>query len=511
MATELNSVPDVGTAPPVPGFRLLSLRGLGVCLLAVVAFQLALEHPSLGSAVIIYLGCLYDLRLVSTARQAFYAGLLVGLGVFVPQMTFLWTIFGPAAIPLWLVLAFFHGVFLLLLHRVEYRFGTQWARWMAPVLWCGIEYFRSEVWWLRFAWLTAGSPLVDVMWSGWLSPGIYGLGFLTFLLVSLGNFLPRAVVPRTIICISLFLVTLVPLRVFNFWVGDRPQIVNPPTLRVAGVQMEFPGPPEVLFALNRLAKARPEAQLLMLSEYTFDGPVPDSIRAWCRRNQKWLVAGGKAAIESDVLPTANAESTPTRSLQPGTTSAVDARYFNTAYVISTNGEVVFTQAKSRPIQFFKDGEPATQQRVWNSPWGRIGIAICYDVSYRRVMDELVRQGAQALLIPTMDVEQWGRHEHVLNARMARLRATEYGLPVFRVASSGISQLIDSNGRETAIAGFPGSGEIIAGNLILDAGTEPPRLPFDRWLAPICSVCTGATLIWLSVLAVWERFSRKSAV
>ena len=64
-----------------------------------------------------------------------------------------------------------------------------------------------------------------------------------------------------------------------------------------------------------------------------------------------------------------------------------------------------------PIQFFKDGFPAREQKLWDSPWGKIGICICYDLSYTRVTDELVRLGANALIVPTMDIIDWGRNQH----------------------------------------------------------------------------------------------------
>src|SRR5205085_578061 len=123
---------------------------------------------------------------------------------------------------------------------------------------------------------------------------------------------------------------------------------------------------------------------------------------------------------------------------------------------------VFRQGKSVPVQFFKDGLPAKSQRVWESPWGRIGICICYDLSYTRVTDGLIRLGAQAIIVPTMDVVAWGRHQHELHARVAPIRAAEYGVPIFRVGSSGISQLIDASGRTMATAGFPGAGAMLGG-------------------------------------------------
>ncbi len=494
---ERNVPPSPAGLPEVASAR--RLRPATVALLvvgAVASFQLAFQFTPLCWLVLAYLGCLYELRRVATARQAFYGGMVVGLGVFVPQMGFMWTIFGPAAIPLWLILAFFHGVFLLLLHRVEVRLGACWAMWLAPVLWCGIEYFRSEVWWLRFTWFTAGT-VFDPPVGMALCVGVYGAGLIAF---QCAIFL-RRLVSRTFskadgMLLAAWALLIIVLPAFAVASNARQR-----SLHVAGVQLEFPGVPEVVTALDRVAKAHPEAELLMLSEYTFDGPVPDAVKIWCKRNDKWLVAGGK-----DVLQPGGSPGKPL--LGPPTAGVATERYYNTAFVISTSGEVVFTQAKSRPIQFFKDGEPAREQRVWDSPWGKLGIAICYDVSYRRVMDELIRQGAGALLIPTMDVEPWGEHEHRLNARMARIRAAEYGVPIFRVASSGISQLINTLGDEQSTTSYPGPGEIISGELRLRV--RGGTVPLDRWLAPFCTVVTGGVLTALIVFAWRDRASWKES-
>ena len=202
-----------------------------------------------------------------------------------------------------------------------------------------------------------------------------------------------------------------------------PRLSPPTDLPVAGLRLEFPGPAEVIDHLRRLDRSHPEARVVVLSEYAFDGPVPDGSGSGAGKLERWLIAGGKEPVEG-------------------------GGFYNTAYVVSTNGEVVFHQAKSVPIQFFHDGLPAPEQRVWNSPWGRLGICICYDLNYTRVVDELIRLGATALIVPTMDVESWGRHEHRLNARLAPIRAAEHRVPVLRVASSGFSNSSTARGAST---------------------------------------------------------------
>ena len=176
-------------------------------------------------------------------------------------------------------------------------------------------------------------------------------------------------------------------------------------------------------------------------------------------------------------------------------------YYNTAFVVGTNGDIVFQQAKSVPIQFFKDGLPALKQEVWNSPWGKIGLCICYDLSYTRVTDELVRQGAQLLIVPTMDVAEWGQHQHELHSRVAPVRAAEYGVPIFRLASSGISQAVTDAGHVVAQTRIGGNGEILAAQLRLPARGS---LPLDRWLAPLCTGATGVVTIALIFLAWKDR-------
>ena len=123
------------------------------------------------------------------------------------------------------------------------------------------------------------------------------------------------------------------------------------------------------------------------------------------------------------------------------------------------------------------------------------------MNYRRATDELIRQGAQALIVPTMDVADWGEHQHRLHARVAPVRAAEYGVPVFRLCSSGISQLVDARGHVTADAPFPGEGEMIAGTLEIRGSGS---VPLDRWLASACAWGAGGLAAWFALRAICGR-------
>jgi apolipoprotein N-acyltransferase len=450
-------------------------QAAGVAACGILAFHLAYNVRGGAFLVVAFLSCLVALAGVRTHRQAFYGGLALGLLIYAPQLSCFYVIFHSAAVLLWLVLAFWIGLFLLLAWLCRRQFGRVWAAVMIPFLWTGLEYFRSELYYLRFTWLNAGysfSENVDLV--PFRAVGVYGVGFLLMALASALSILPwrKRMAAGGVLLVALGVVTNLPSRTQKSpgpihaarGAGETGRV------RVAGVQMEFPVEGEVTFVLNRLLKEHSEAELIVLSEYTLDGPVPESLKDWCRQHQRHLVVGGK-----DPTP--------------------DGNFYDTAFVVGPTGDIIFKQAKSVPIQFFQDGLPAREQKLWDSPWGKLGICICYDLSYTRVTDELIRLGAQGLVVPTMDVVHWGRHEHELHARIGRVRAAEYGVPIMRVASSGVSQLIDGKGRELATAGFPGHEAMLAAQIDLAAGG---RVPPDRWLAIVAVAVTALLMIWTGV-------------
>jgi apolipoprotein N-acyltransferase len=434
--------------------------------LAALAFAAAFSRPEAACAMVLYLFALLQLARAETWRKAFYSGLAVGLWIAGTKLDFFWNIFGAGAVALWLVFAFWIGFFVAVARLCLVGLPTRLAWVLVPIVWCGLEYFRSEVYYLRFSWLTPGMAFAARPASAPFALfGNYGLG-LVLMVIAAGATLRW--VKSKAQGIAVLALGTAALLVWG-GVARDPRPTNPrATVRVAGVQMEFPTEKEVLTRLTTLAGAHPEAELLVLSEYTLSDSVPETIKVWCRSHRRYLILGGKDPADA-------------------------GNYFNTAFVLSPAGEIVFRQVKSVPIQFFKDGLPARSQAVWESPWGRLGICICYDLSYRRVVDRLVELGAEALVVPTMDVVDWGLRQHEMHARVAPMRASEYHLPIFRVASSGVSQLVNREGTTRAQAPCPGAGATIAGLLELGG---PGTLPLDHWLGPVACGVTGCLIVFL---------------
>lgn len=447
--------------------------------MAVGSFHTAYTSPSCAFLMLLFAFAVVRLARARSGRHAAYGGLLLGVALYGPQLGFFWTIFGPMAAALWVVLAFWLGLMLVLLQQVRGRWGMGAAAFLAPVLWMGCEFFRSELYGLRFTWLNVGyaysqHPLLLSLF------GVYGMGFVTFALASAADALTGRRAAAALVSLLGALALVLQLPAIQHGPEGAP---IERSVRVAAIQMEFPLESQIVPALERLRREHPETELFALSEYTFDGPIPKRVADWCREHGKYLVAGGKDKTR-------------------------DHRYFNTAFVMGPDGTVVFQQAKSVPIQFFEDGLPATSQQLWHSPWGDLGICICYDLSYTRVTDTLIRAGAQALIVPTMDVVEWGEHQHRLHARVAPTRSAEYGVPILRVASSGISQLTRPDGVVVASAPFAGEEATLFGGLPIE---RRGHMPWDRALARICVGITAIVLVamFVSGIAAGLRNRRKS--
>ncbi len=430
--------------------------------------------------MIVYPFALLQLARAATWRGAWYSGLVTGFLVAAPKLAFFFRIFSGGAAALWTVYAIWIALFVVIARLCLREFGPKWGWLPTPFLWLGLEYFRSELYYLRFSWLNAGYAFADATGLVPLRQvGMYGVGFVVAVAAAFAAWSWSKSRVRAL--------TLLIAANAGIWVwGSVTRLSDEKAaqaVHIVGVQMEFPPEREVLLTLDGVVRKYPETEVVVLSEYTFQGKLPETVKQWCRDNRRYLVVGGE-----DPAPGGD--------------------FYNTAFVIGPSGDVVFRQVKSVPIQFFKDGRPAPEQKVWESPWGKIGICICYDLSYTRVTDRLIELGAQALIVPTMDVSDWGEDQHKLHARVAPVRAAEYGVPIFRLASSGISQWVGSDGRVRASAPFPGDEvKLVATLTMAPKGT----LPLDRWLGPISAGVTGFLILRFVAKRMRKLWQRKASL
>jgi predicted amidohydrolase len=168
----------------------------------------------------------------------------------------------------------------------------------------------------------------------------------------------------------------------------------------------------------------------------------------------WLLVGSLAIKVSDTK-TAN------RSFLIDPKGRISARYskIHLFDVDLPSGE------KYRESNTVAGGDSAT---LAETPFGKIGMTICYDLRFPHLYRTLAQKGALLLTVPSAFTETTGKaHWHVL----LRARAIENGAYVLAPAQGGTH----ANGRKTY-----GHSLIIApwGEILAEAGTEPGVIVAD---------------------------------
>lgn len=102
----------------------------------------------------------------------------------------------------------------------------------------------------------------------------------------------------------------------------------------------------------------------------------------------------------------------------------DGRYYNTSYVYDPQGQCVAKHRKMHLFdidieggQYFKESDvlsPGTSLTVFDTPWGRVGLAICFDIRFADMAAAMVDEGAQLLIYPaSFNMSTGPRHWELL--------------------------------------------------------------------------------------------------
>lgn len=144
----------------------------------------------------------------------------------------------------------------------------------------------------------------------------------------------------------------------------------------------------------------------------------------------------------------------------------DGTFCISAAAVNSNGIVaVYRKAHlwNREKQFFREGnDPAP---VVTTPWGRVGILICYDLEFFEMPRALAMRGADMLAVPTnWSLDLGGDGSEPTQISIARATASLNHVYVACCDRTGIergeifaggSALVDSRGGLVARRGIPG--------------------------------------------------------
>lgn len=122
-------------------------------------------------------------------------------------------------------------------------------------------------------------------------------------------------------------------------------------------------------------------------------------------------------------------------------------YYDTAVLYSPEGRIAGEyRAVERPP--FRKTHELTDEKyhLLETPFGKIGILLCYEDSRPKTARLARQEGAEVLIALSNPGHFLTTHMPYYHLMQSRLRAIETGLPLVRVSANGYSAVIDSRGR-----------------------------------------------------------------
>lgn len=182
-------------------------------------------------------------------------------------------------------------------------------------------------------------------------------------------------------------------------------------------------------------------------------PMLSGLQALCKELGLWLLIGSLGLKTSDP----------------------DGRFANRSILIDAQGQIVARYDKIHmfdvdvtPEETYRESDgyrPGAEAVVAETPFGKVGMTICYDVRFPHLHRALAKAGAQILTVPAAFSHVTGAaHWEVL----LRARAIETGCFVIAPAQAGQHDAVRGQSRCTH-----GHSMAVApwGEVLVDAGTE----------------------------------------
>jgi deaminated glutathione amidase len=222
----------------------------------------------------------------------------------------------------------------------------------------------------------------------------------------------------------------------------------PENLRVAGELLERAagqGARVAVLPENFSIMARRDAERRAVAEEDGAGPVQDFLSRTARQLQLWIVAG-----TTPLFRTGGEERLATSSLVYDASGARVARYDK---IHLFDVDLPEGQESYRESAHFA---PGLKPVVVDTPAGRLGLSVCYDIRFPELYRALMAEGAEWFTIPAAFTVPTGRAhwEPLLRARAIEnlcpvVAAAQWGVHANGRATWGHSMIIDHWGRVVA--------------------------------------------------------------
>lgn len=178
---------------------------------------------------------------------------------------------------------------------------------------------------------------------------------------------------------------------------------------------------------------------------------------------------------------------------------------NEAVFVTSGGEIAGSSPKHHPLSIY--GETSVTQgsyRVYDVPWGKVGIIICFDLDFTGVTRTLANMGANLIAVPSSDWQSVASKHYT----HAVFRAAENGVAIVKADSWYSSCVVSWNGRieAKAVSRFRHQ-ELLVADVLVRTGPPLPGGKVGYYAGLLCLI--GITcfrvydLVDISKRIVWR--------
>lgn len=450
-----------------------SVRGALLAALSAGLLVLSFPAPDMGGLAFVALVPLLIAIQGEAPARAFLWGTLTGLLFYLGSISWVtrtMTTYGGLSVPLSALVLLALAAYLAL-YVGGFCYGASViasAAWpidlLAPAaLWVGLEYLRTYAL-TGFPWALLGYTqyrsvtLLPIASVG----GVYGLSFLViFINLALARLMATAGTRlRTIVLAAAVTLALI-------W---SPRLLSP-TTAAADPEQEL-GVALVQGNIDQALKWNPAMQVATIDVYRrlslqVAGPTPGLI-VWPETAVPFFLRY-EPSLRGRVLDIA-AETGSYLLVGSPDVESVGAgfggdRYYNSAFLISPRRELLGKYDKIHMVPFGEyvplksvlsfvhklaygigDFEAGRTYTIFPLPRGRFGVTICYEAIFPDQVRHYVKEGADFLINITNDAWFGRSAAPAQHLAMATLRAAENHRYLIRAANTGISAIVDPEGR-----------------------------------------------------------------
>ncbi len=148
--------------------------------------------------------------------------------------------------------------------------------------------------------------------------------------------------------------------------------------------------------------------------------------------------------------------------------------------------------------FARDAIPGIESNVLETPAGRTGIAISWEVFFPRRIRAAVHDGSEIILNPTNGASYWLTEVQTQQIASSRLRSVEAGQWVVQAAPTGFSAIIDPAGNVIQRTGI-GESDALVGTVEMRRGRT-----WASYVGATPALLLAALLLTLSWTGAWNR-------